>query len=84
MNVYERIEKMLIRYLKAEKNIDAVAARFGDTESALFDGCDTCGHGGTEMSFEINYKVTNGGPYKTLDITGDPLGFFPTLLEYDE
>lgn len=83
MNVYDRIDKMLVNYLKAEKNIVAFSANFGDTEESDSMGCDTCGYGSSYMSFEIHYR-TDDSPYNnTLSIEGDPLGFFPTLLEYD-
>lgn len=83
MDVYDRIEQMLLRYLEAEKGIKAVSASFGDTEGPYDDGCDTCGYGSTGMSFEIYYKTATDKYGKTLSIEGDPLGFFPTLLEYD-
>jgi hypothetical protein len=83
MDVNARIEKMLIRYLLEEKDIVATTAWFGDTEGPYDDGCDTCGHGSTEMSFEIYYNVAGSNNRKWIDVEGDPLGFFPTLLEYD-
>lgn len=84
MDVYDRIEQMLIRYLADEKSIDAKEAHFGDTEGPYNDGCDTCGYGGTDMFFEIRYLPAGESKWKGLEISGDPLGFFPTLLEYDE
>ena len=84
MDVYDRIEKMLIRYLEAEKGIIAVSAFLGDTNGPYDDGCDTCGHGSTERSFEIYYKTATMKNSSYIEISGDPLGFFPTLLEYDE
>ena len=82
--VEERIEQMLIRYLLAEKDILAATARFGDTEGPYDDGCDTCGYGSTGRTFEIFYTVPGSKNRKWIDIDGDPLHFFPTLLEYDE
>lgn len=84
MDVYDRIEKMLIRFLAAEKGITAISANFGGTEGPYDDGCDTCGYGSTGMTFEINYKTATDKYGKTISMDGDPLGFFPTLLEYDE
>lgn len=84
MDVYDRIEKMLIRYLAAEMGIVAIKASFGDTEGPYGDGCDTCGYGSTGMTFEIYYRTATDNYGKTLSMDGDPLGFFPTLLEYDE
>lgn len=84
MTVEERIANMLIRYLKAEKGIDAISAFFGDTNGPYDDGCDTCGHGSTERSFEIYYKTATMKNSTYIELDGDPLGFFPTLLEYDE
>jgi hypothetical protein len=82
--VEERITKMLIRYLKAVKGIDAIDAYFGDTNGPYDDGCDTCGHGSTERSFDIYYKTAIMKNAAYIELPGDPLGFFPVLLEFDE
>lgn len=83
MDVFDRIEKMLIAYLADKRNIIATKAHFGDTEGPYNDGCDTCGYGGTGMTFEICYVLEGEKNYQGLYIEGDPLGFLPTLLEYD-
>lgn len=82
-SVEERIEKMLIRWLLAEKDIVAAEAYFAGTNSAMDDGCDTCGDGGTEMNFDICYKRVGGTKLVYLEIQGDPLNFLPELLKYD-
>lgn len=82
-SVEERIEKMLLRYLLEEKDIVAGSAGFDSTNSAMDDGCDTCGYGSTEMSFDIWYCLPDGKYAKTLEVQGDPLNFLPTLLKYD-
>lgn len=81
--VEERIERMLIRYLLEEKDVLASEAIFYGTDSALDDGCDTCGYGSTEMSFSIRYKAVASKTYSLLEMSGDPLDFLPTLLKYD-
>lgn len=80
--VEEHIEKALIRYLKAVHKITANHAYLNDTNSALNDGCDTCGHGSTGISFDIRYSRTGVKYYETLEVAGDPLNFFPTLMKY--
>lgn len=85
MTVDERIERMLLRYLLAEKDIVASEAHFDETSyDAWNTGCDTCGYGGADMYFSIRYVPTGSTKWSSLDIDGDPLSFFPTLLEYDE
>jgi len=81
--VEDRLEKMLIRYLLEEKDILAAEARFYGTNSAMDDGCDTCGYGSTEMSFDIQYKPVDSKTYKFLELPGDPLDMLPVLLKYD-
>lgn len=82
MTVEERIERALIRYLKTEHKITANHAYLDDTNSDLGDGCDTCGHGSTEMNFDIRYSRTGVKYYETLEVAGDPLNFFPKLMKY--
>lgn len=82
MTVEERIEKMLLRYLLEEKDVVASQAGFDSTNSAMDDGCDTCGYGSTEMSFDIWCSLPGSKNYKELEIPGDPLNFLPTLLKY--
>lgn len=81
-SVEERIEKMLLRYLLEEKDIVAGSAYLDCTNSALDDGCDTCGYGGTEISFDICYKLPSARFNSRIEIPGDPLNFFPALLKY--
>lgn len=83
MEINDRIEAMLIQYLKTEHNIEAIGASFGYTEGPYNDGCDTCGYGCTEMSFDIIYNIKDQRYGSHISIDGDPLGFFPTLLKYD-
>lgn len=84
MDVEERIERMLINYLAKEQGIAAHAAWFGDTEGPYDDGCPTCGYNSTGMTFEIAYRLTIDNSLRVLNLDGDPLNFFPTLLKYDE
>jgi len=81
--VEERIESMLIRYLLEEKDILAAEAMFYGTNSALDDGCDTCGWGSTEMTFTVRYKPVAGKHFEFLELGGDPLDMLPVLLKYD-
>lgn len=81
--VEERIERMLVRYLLEEKDILAAEAIFYGTNSGLDDGCDTCGYGSTEMSFDVRYKPVGSTSYNFLELPGDPLDMLPVLLKYD-
>ena len=83
MNVEQKIERALINYLSEVHSIDAVYAKFYMTHSSLNDGCDTCGWGGTGMTFEISYRVNGNHRGECLTLDGDPIDFLPTLLDYD-
>lgn len=83
MTVEERISNMLIKWLLEEKDILASDAMFYGTNSGLDDGCDTCGYGSTEMSYDIRYKAVAGKHYEFLNMVGDPLDLLPVLLKYD-
>ena len=92
--VEQKINDMLCRYLKAEHGIDTGKAWLSETDVSVergwSDGCDTCGHGRddteTSMSFYIRYHDDNAnwGKISSVMIGGDPLNFFPTLMQYEE
>lgn len=88
MSIEKRIEKALIRYLAAEHNIKATVAYLDDTSynSGSFSGCETCGYGADEagMSFDIAWRDDTMTRTSYVTVDGDPLGFFPTLYDYDE
>jgi hypothetical protein len=83
VTVEERISNMLVKWLLEEKDILAAEAIFYGTNSGLDDGCDTCGYGSTEMSFDIRYKPVGSKTYEWLNLSGDPLDMLPVLLKYD-
>lgn len=84
MTIEERIARALINYLDKVHGIQAVHAFFDETTSADYSsGCDTCGYGSDDMSFEIGYKTAEDRHFRYRTISGDPLNFLPTLFEYD-
>lgn len=83
MTFMDKINAALVRYLREVRNIEAVDAHFGDTEDGMGGGCDTCGQGADEMSFEIIYRMSDKSQWKWIELDGDPLQFLPTLLDYD-
>lgn len=85
MSVKEDLEKLLIKWLKKNKGIDAVEASLGtDTDKGDEGGCDTCGYGSDPMSFTIEYR-TEAMKYRTYDnIFRDPLEFLAELLAFEE
>jgi hypothetical protein len=83
MTIVDRINAALIRYLNEEVKIKAVSAEFDITESSDNDGCDTCGHGASDMSFGIRYKLCQDAYWRLHEEEGDPLQFLPTLLAFD-
>lgn len=81
--VEERISNMLVKWLLDEKDILAESAYFYGTNSGDNDGCDTCGYGSTEMSYEVVYCPVGADNQIWLELTGDPLDLLPVLLKYD-
>lgn len=88
MNIDERIEKALIKYLDAVHFISASKAWLDETEhrSYFYAGCDTCGYGApdSEFSFSIRYSPLEGprNGNHSVEIEGDPLNFFPVLFGF--
>lgn len=84
MTFMDRLNKALVRYLNEYVGIKAIEAHLSDTTSSDYNiGCDTCGHGGIEMSFDISYKLGTEKYFRSYEVSGDPIWFLPTLLEYD-
>jgi len=85
MSVKEDLEKLLIKWLKENKNIDAVEASLGtDTTDSDDNGCSTCGYGSDPMSFELNYRTAEMKHTTYMYILRDPLEFLSELLAFEE
>lgn len=84
MNRYEeKIERGLKLYLKEVHGVtgEILTASLSNYDESGFGGCDTCGYGSSESSFDIDYHVKGErATWKTID--GDALSFFAILLEY--
>lgn len=83
MTFMDRINAALVRYLLEVRSIEAVEAEFDTTDSGTFAGCDTCGNGAGETTFDIRYKLYNDFHWRFHTEDGDPLQFLPTLLAFD-
>lgn len=80
----DRLNAALVRYLNEVAGIKAIEAHLSDTTSSDYNtGCDTCGYGGIEMSFDISYRLSTETRFRNYEVSGDPIWFLPTLLEYD-
>lgn len=83
MDYEEKISNGLKLYLREVEGItgEIVYASLSDFDSGGQDGCDTCGHGASGMSFDIGFQVKGQyGDYRTIEM--DPLHFFAVLLPY--
>lgn len=86
MSVKNDLNELIRRWLKAEKGIDACNAWLDDYMSApSFSGCETCGYGSDDYSFDINYEVPGVHGVKYLTIDRSPLSWLAdTLLPFEE
>lgn len=81
----DKIERGLILFLREKHGITATSASIGESEvESGWDGCDTCGYGGSEDAVKtpITYKQDGWLYASVLEIDGTSLEFLPELLNF--
>lgn len=83
----EKINAGLVLWLKDVRGVDAVSAALNESEveRSGYEGCETCGYGGSEDKITTTITYRTGKTYRdwgSVEIEGTSVNFLPELLSY--